>query len=133
VPSVLSNGQGSFRATINGDNTITYRLTYSGFTSSVIQAHLHFAQPGVNGGVFAFLCGPAGVPGGPPACPASGGTVTGTLTAAAILGTPAQGVTPGSLADAVRVLRSGEAYTNVHTVNHPGGEIRGQINSHDDD
>jgi CHRD domain len=26
-------------------------------------------------------------------------------------------------------IRSGVAYVNVHTTNHPGGEIRGQIHT----
>jgi len=34
-----------------------------------------------------------------------------------------------TLADVLSAMRSGNAYCNVHTVNFPGGEIRGQIRS----
>jgi hypothetical protein len=40
---------------------------------------------------------------------------------------PAQGITAMSFSDLLRVLKSGDAYVNVHTTNHPGGEIRGQV------
>lgn len=32
-----------------------------------------------------------------------------------------------SLEEVFNAIRSGNAYTNVHTVANPGGEIRGQI------
>jgi hypothetical protein len=31
--------------------------------------------------------------------------------------------------EALAALRGGVAYANVHTTKHPGGEIRGQINT----
>ena len=33
------------------------------------------------------------------------------------------------MSDAVRSLRKGAVYANVHTATFPGGEIRGQINA----
>ncbi|HEX9074659.1 MAG TPA: CHRD domain-containing protein, partial [Anaerolineae bacterium] len=88
VPSKLTNGHGTFTAVISG-SSISYTLTFSGLTTTALASHIHFAQPGVNGGIFAFLCGG----GGKPACPAAGGTVTGTITAADILApTPDQGL-----------------------------------------
>ena len=53
--------------------------------------------------------------------------MTGTITAAQVLAVPAQGVTAGDFAGLVRIIRSGDAYANVHTTAHPGGEIRGQV------
>jgi CHRD domain len=35
---------------------LTYTLTYSGLTSPVLQAHIHFGQIHVPGGIFLFLC-----------------------------------------------------------------------------
>ncbi len=122
VPSKLTDGHGTFRATISG-SSISFELTYTGLTTSALAAHIHFAQRGVNGGIFAFLCGG----GGKPACPASG-TVTGTITAADILApAPDQGLAAGDFAGAVRALRSGNTYANVHSTRFAAGEIRGQI------
>ena len=127
TPPILTNGSGTFRATINRDS-LTYTLTFSGLSSPATQAHLHFGQPGVAGGVFLFLCTNLGNgPAGTPACPANGGTVTRTVTAADIVAIPAQNVTAGDFAGAVRIIRSGDAYANVHTTNFPMGEIRGQL------
>ncbi len=135
VPPILTNGKASLRATING-NSMTYRLTlFGGQTSNITQSHLHFGEPGVNGGIFLFLCTNLGNgPAGTPACPQQG-TVTRTVTAADFVAVPAQNVPAGSFDAAMRILRSGDAYANVHTANFPAGEIRGQvkINHHDDD
>jgi hypothetical protein len=130
VPPILSNGKASVRITING-TSLTYQLTLSGtFTSTITQSHLHFGQPGVNGGVFLFLCTNLGNgPAGTPACPQQG-TVTRTVSAADIVGPAGQNLHPGSLDDAVRVIRGGDAYANVHTQQFPAGEIRGQVSVH---
>jgi len=71
-----------------------------------------------------FLCGG----GGQAACPNGGGTVTGTVTAANIIGPSGQGVAPGEFQEAIEAMREGSAYANVHTTVYPTGEIRGQIN-----
>jgi hypothetical protein len=127
VPPIQTNGSGTFSATVRGDS-LTYTETFSGLTSSATQSHIHFAERGVNGGVFLFLCSNLGNgPAGTPACPAAGGTVTRTVTAADFVGVTAQNVTAGDFAGAVRIIRSGDAYANVHTANFPGGEIRGQV------
>lgn len=123
VPSLLTNGTGTFSATINS-NSISYTLTYSGLSSTTTVAHIHFGQTGVNGGVIAFLCGG----GGKPACPTSG-TVTGTITAANIIGPADQGIALKDFAGALRAIESGNTYVNVHSKTYPMGEIRGQITS----
>jgi hypothetical protein len=128
VPPILTNGTATFRAVVHSDNTITYTLTFSGLTSDVTQAHLHFGERGVSGGIFLFLCTNLGNgPAGTPACPAAGGTVTGTLTAASVTAVAAQNVTAGDFAGAKRIIQSGDAYANVHSKNFPAGEIRGQV------
>jgi CHRD domain len=123
---ISTTGTGSFEASLNdaGDE-ISYTLAYSDLEGgAVTAAHIHFGQRAINGGVIAFLCGGSTKP----ACPASPATVTGTITSADIIGPNAQGIEPGSFAEAVRALRAGMVYANVHTTRWPSGEIRGQIN-----
>jgi hypothetical protein len=60
--------------------------------------------------------------------------VTGSLTAANVIGPNAQGITPGAdFAKVVQALRQGAAYVNVHTVRSQPGEIRGQVRQSDHD
>jgi hypothetical protein len=136
----LTDGTGTFTASVNG-GTLSYKLTYSGLSSDAFMSHIHFAQPGVNGGIFIWLCGSAKAPGpvGTPTCPAGGGTVTGSVTSTGVqslLSPPqatgaSQNLNPGDFAGAIRILQSGDAYVNVHTTNFPGGEIRGQLKTDD--
>jgi hypothetical protein len=119
-------------------NSMTYTLNYSDLEGSITQAHLHFAQEGVNGAIVVFLCQTATNPdptGHAATCPQSG-TVTGTLTAANMTPSAAvQGIAPGEFAELVRAVRAGVTYANVHSAgtgvptNFAAGEIRGQIES----
>ena len=123
VPAISSTGSGTFKARVSEDGTsIEFELTYSDLESAVLAAHIHLGQTDVNGGVSAFLCGG----GGKPACPASG-TVTGTITAANVIGPAGQGIAAGELDELVAAMREGVTYANVHTTVRPGGEIRGQL------
>lgn len=133
VPPKLSPGTGSFEAQI-AQNSITYTLTYSALTSPATVSHIHFGEPGVNGGVVAFLCGG----GTKPACPLAGGTVTGTIIASDIIGianpgATDQGLAAGDLTGAIALLEAGDGYVNVHSQRFPSGEIRGQIRVHGGD
>jgi hypothetical protein len=134
VPAISTTGGGTFRARLTNNGTIIdYRLSYSGLTN-VVASHIHFAQKGVNGGVSAFLCGG----GDKPACPPTGGNVTGTIDAADVVGPTGQGIAPGEIGELIAAMMSGVAYVNVHTNDgvdpantgpgdFPAGEIRGQI------
>jgi hypothetical protein len=129
TPSTLSTaGFGDFRATLVNKTTLHYVLRYSGLEGgNVLFAHVHIGQRATTGGVMFFLCGG----GGKPACPSSPGMAEGDVTAANVVGgAAAQGVSPGEFDEAIRAMRAGYAYANVHTTTYPGGEIRGQINSH---
>lgn len=124
VPPVWSEGTGTFRAQVTeGEDAITYELTFSGLSTPTVAAHIHFGHPTDNGGIIAFLCGG----GNAPACPLEGGTVRGTITAEDIAAIPDQGLAAGDMAAALRIIREGLAYVNVHTEAFPEGEIRGQI------
>ena len=110
VPAVSTAATGSFTALVSPDDgTIEYTLSYRGLQGSVVQAHVHFGQVGVNGGIVFWLCGTESAPGpaGTPTCPQDG-TVSGTVTAADILATaPAQQVAAGDLAAVLRAMRAG--------------------------
>jgi hypothetical protein len=123
VPPINTAGTGNFEMTIQ-QGTITFSLTFSGLSSPLSVAHLHFAPSKVAGGVMIFLCGG----GGQPACPATTeGTITGTITAANVTGPTAQGIAAGDLDSALEAVRDGLSYANMHTANFGGGEIRGQV------
>ena len=129
VPALSSTGSGRFIAEIDAvNNVITYQLTYSGLEGNALQAHIHVAQTGVNGGVSAFLCSNLpSPPAGTPACPVTAGTVTGIIQASSVVGPSAQGIAPGEFAKLVAALRAGVTYVNIHTSKFGPGELRGQI------
>ena len=141
VPAQSSAAKAKLRAAIDENKQeISYKLSYAGpFNSGpprrrVTQAHIHFGQFAVNGGISAFLCGTASSPGpaGTPVCPqppADGSrvSVSGVIHPADVIGPAAQGIAPGEFGELVQAIGAGIAYANVHTTVNPGGEIRGQI------
>ena len=103
---------GTGNATIVKKNgTYTYTITYTGMTGALTGAHIHGpAAAGANTVVIV----PFATTGAGPS-----GTLTGTFT-----GTNTATIS----ADSLDVLmRTGNAYVNLHTTDTPGGEIRGQL------
>ena len=131
VPSISTPGGGRFDARVQRDS-VRYTLSYGKLSAPVTQAHIHFGQFSVNGGVSVFLCSNGDAPSGTPSCPPSG-EVRGTLTAADVIGPAAQGIAPGELEELIAAIDAGVAYVNVHTTAFPTGEIRGQLDEDDDD
>ena len=136
VPAVSSTATGKFSAKVNAAaGTIDYELRYAGLEGDVRQAHIHFGQKGVNGGITIWLCQTSvnvDPTGSSPTCPQSG-TVSGTLTAAKMVGAAPgqgafnQGIAAGEFDELIAAIRAGVAYANVHSSKFPGGEIRGQL------
>jgi hypothetical protein len=123
VPSLNTPGHASLALTVT-DTTITFKLDYADLTGPPGAAHIHVGQKGVNGGVSVFFCGG----GGKPACPAANsGSMTGTITAADVVGPIPQGFNAGDITPVIAALRAGVTYANMHTAKFPAGEIRGQV------
>lgn len=122
---VDTNAAGFAKFVVNADETaVTYRLIVANI-DGVTQSHIHCGGPEVAGPVVAFLFGlnAAGVT-------ENGILAEGTITAANVIPRPDSAACPGgvaNLADLIEKIRAGEAYTNVHTLTWPGGEIRGTI------
>jgi hypothetical protein len=128
VPANSTLAKGEFKATINGEDSISFELTYSDLTADALFAHIHLGQKNVNGGVMIFFCDNRLQPQpGAAKCPLRGGTVTGTVTAADVIGPAGQGVSAGEFAKVLQAIRAGVTYANVHSSKFPGGEIRGQV------
>ena len=130
---VVSPGSGFFAADINAD-VINYQLLYVGIPTAVTQAHIHLGNPGTNGPIIVFLCSNLGdIPPGVQAlpCPAAGELVVGTIVATDVL-QAADGdrilLSAGDLEGLKQLFFAGAVYANVHSEQHPPGEIRGQVN-----
>lgn len=104
VPPVATPGFGNCTVTLDDvSRAVNVSCNFNGLLASANNAHIHGPAPyGVNAGVILGLSFTA----------ATSGTVTGN----GIL----------SVAHAQAVL-DGLTYINVHSTQHPGGEIRGQI------
>lgn len=81
-------------------------------------SHVHLGEVGVNGPPVAFLFDAGGEP-----VTKNGLLSMGVLTADDLIG-PLEGAT---IADLLAAMDAGDTYVNVHTLEHPGGEIRGQV------
>jgi hypothetical protein len=138
---VSTQATGSLDATLSADGTtLTYTLTYNNLNAPVLQAHIHFGLPRETGGIMVFLCQTAAASAPPsdagvPTCPGpTSGTVSGTITAANVVGPNSQGLTAGTdFAKVIQAIRSHASYANVHTTRSPGGEIRGVVHVGDGD
>lgn len=140
TPQTLSTtGNGAFRARVNNDGTsFDWTLSYEALEGAVQQAHIHFGQRAMSGGISVFLCTNLGnAPASPPAtptkaCPPPPATITGTAVAADVIGPLGQGIEPTAFNELLAAVRAGYTYANVHTTKWPSGEIRGQLNERED-
>jgi hypothetical protein len=117
VPAVetKTTGEAGFKLSMDGKE-LTYWLTITDI-EDVTAAHIHAGKMGIEGPPV------AGLYAGPKKGMYSGDLAKGTITDKELFG-PLAGKT---VSDLVTMIRNGEAYVNVHTIKHPGGEVRGQI------
>ena len=99
VPPVVTDAGGAATIVVDTETLeASWTLEFANLSSAQTGAHFHNAPVGVNGGVV------FGLP----------------------LGSPVAGVWAMTAAQ-YTMLADGNIYVNVHTENHPGGEIRGQM------
>ena len=106
VPPVQTAGSGNAALTYDASTrVVTWNITFSGLSSQATMAHFHGpAAAGKNAGVKVWL--------------SQKGTmeVTSPISGQAMLSP-----------DDAKMFEAGDMYINVHTKDHPGGEIRGQV------
>ena len=132
VPAVVTDTSGKVEIVLNADETkLEFELAVRKGVR-VTQSHIHCAPKGVNGPIVVFLAGFHN----------RGWDVNGTWVENAtatddnVIPPAAGGPCPvpiNNLRDLAAAIRQGNAYANVHTVAHPGGEIRGQLRAEDDE
>jgi hypothetical protein len=105
VPDVDTSATGTGTVVVSADeSTIFVKVSFSGLSTPAVDAHIHVGPPDEDGGVVFPLSFPS-------------------ATSTSVPMTATFSVTPAQLVD----LRAGNWYFNIHSGNHPGGEIRGQI------
>jgi hypothetical protein len=121
VPANDSPAQGQAVFQLSADGTeLHYKLIVANI-ENVTQAHIHRAPAGVNGGIVVWLYPPA-----PPAQLIEGRS-DGILAEGVIRDAQVIGSLAGTgVAGLLREMRAGNTYTNVHTLQFPPGEVRGQ-------
>jgi len=122
-PPVESSATGEAEFTVPANETMKYRVNITGL-SNASAAHIHAGPEGQNGDIVADLLN---TPTSKVKDTAYGMIFRGNLSDSSLKG-PMEGKTLDDLAAA---MDSGETYVNVHTAEHPDGEIRGQLSNTD--
>jgi hypothetical protein len=127
--SILSRGEATLELNLDQKlQSLTFTLSYTGLSTPVTQAHIHLGEKHLAGGIIVFFCSNLGNgPSGTQLCPGNGGTVSGIITPANIIGVAGQGFPTGDFGALTTALLSESTYANIHTQLFPGGELRGQI------
>jgi hypothetical protein len=122
VPPVDTQAIGeAFIRVVDNGKALHYKLIVTNI-ENVTMAHIHLGKPGHNGPPLAWL-----YPSSPPPVLIPG-TFSDTLAAGILRADNLIGPLEGkTIAALVEAIRAGQAYVNVHTKQHPEGEIRGPI------
>lgn len=123
VPPVETDASGHATFEVNEDGTEVDYEVHVDSICNVTQAHIHLGAEGENGPVIVWLYPEEGEEPELIEGRFDGTLATGTITEDDLVG-PLEGA---SFEEAAERLKDEGAYVNVHTEQHPGGEIRGQI------
>ena len=122
VPAVdtQATGEARFIPILPNNDTLDFFVNATDI-QNVTAAHIHSGILGENGpiAVTLFTFDPTQNPN------QNGLTINGTLAAINLEG-PLQGK---AISDLITAIKGNSTYVNVHTVQHPDGEIRGQLSS----
>jgi hypothetical protein len=116
VPPVETDASGRGQVVVNSErDELRFAVSVAELPAEQItQAHIHVAPAGFNGPVVVFL-----------ADGSFNGLRVGALTADDLIPRPDAGI--NTFEDLLVTMEAGDAYINVHSMDHSGGEIRGQI------
>jgi len=104
VPPVKTAGSGTANLTWDpSTRVVTWNITYQDLSSPVTMAHFHHGALGKNGKPAIWLT-------------KKGSAVTSPITGKKTL-----------TAAEAKQFEAGDWYVNIHTKDHPAGEIRGQV------
>ncbi|MGZ5511436.1 MAG: CHRD domain-containing protein, partial [Nitrososphaeraceae archaeon] len=118
VPPVDTKATGSAEFTAPHFDNIGYKVNVSKI-DKVTAAHIHSGKTGENGPIVVTLFKTESP---------SSESMNGILTSGNITNADLEGPMAGkTLIDLNKAMELGETYVNVHTEEHPNGEIRGQI------
>lgn len=112
-PPVASSGRATAKLRTDGFNVI-FGLLWANLTSDATAAHIHCGAAGTNGPVGVTLfSGSMG----------TSNTIKGNFDAP----DPENACGWATVGDVLAAIEAGNAYVNLHTVNYPAGELRGQL------
>jgi CHRD domain len=118
VPPVTTNSTGISILELINNNTINYKLNVTNL-DNIKAAHIHLGNFSQNGDVVATLFNSSKTP----TDMINGTLVEGKITAANLQGP----LKEKTISDLVQLMNTTQTYVNIHTVEYPNGEIRGQL------
>jgi hypothetical protein len=120
VPAKNSKATGIADFQFNTEkDALSYKLSAMDINKATM-AHIHEGKPGTNGPIVVTLFKSAN----------PSGSVNGILSQGIITSDRLEGpLASKQITDLVKIINDGNAYVNIHTVQNPNGEIRGQISS----
>jgi hypothetical protein len=121
VPAVTTTASGRATFEAVGDTAVSFSLDVTGLTGAT-QGHLHRGAAGANGTTLVWLLPVNGTSAQSPSVSLTGVIAVGTAGASWLR-------LPIGIDSLKKLMRTGQAYVDVHTSTFANGELRGQITS----